>query len=130
MKTNTAKSEAKFNALRAKFLKIEAERDEFRAELARKYGSGFQRHWLTTVEEKKLGKLSARADMVETDFFELLDTISPRSWRSYVACSWVMHELTFADATTAGQLTATPQMAYGATQYDIARLMAPVAKPE
>jgi hypothetical protein len=128
MKDATKKHQTRFNKLRAKYQAITTARDEFRSTLAAHYGVNFQRSWLKPSEQRKLAAFAARADMVEEDFFTLLDAISPRSWRSIVAVSWIMESLTFADAVTAGAITAEPTGGYGATLADLNRFCRPVSQ--
>ncbi len=119
-------SEAKFNALRAKIVEVEAARDEFRAKLATVYGYGFKLAWVKTAERKKLEAFTKKADKLGDQFYTLLDSISPRSWRTGVAYSWVLTQLTYADAITSGELAVMPQCSFGSQESDMRRLMRPV----
>lgn len=121
-------NEERFNKLRAKYLAAVKKADDYSAQLAAKYGYGYQRHWLKTSEERKLTELRRKSDKPEDEFFALLDTISLRNWRSGVAVSWVMEELTYADATTTGELSTMPMIARGCTEWEMKRFMAPITK--
>ena len=119
-------NQAKFDKLREKFVALDAKRDELRGELARKYGPNFSDSWLTAGERKKLDALRERADKASDAFFDFLDTISPRSWRSGVSFFWVLTKLTYADATTRGELSVPPLGGWGATPSFLREFARPV----
>lgn len=118
-------SEVKFNALRAKILALESKREELRSSLTSQYGA-YQTSWLTPSERAKLEKLAAQINDHSDRFFELLDSISPRSWRSGVSYWWIITQLTYSDAVTRGELSVMPQIAFGSGEREMLVFMRPV----
>ena len=96
--TATDKREVEFNRLRAKYLKARAKSDALKAEFSDRYGGEWKRDWLTDSEQKKLNAAKDSVDAAVDSFFDFLDTLSPRNWRSGVPWLWVVEELKFAEA--------------------------------
>jgi hypothetical protein len=120
-------TQQKFESLQAKWRGLDHQVFERRFALKQQY----QETWYAPQGKRtSLEALEARRDKACEALYALLDTISPRSWRSTVPCSWVMDRLTFADATTRGQLTDIPQPAYGYMPQDTVRFAWPVREAE
>lgn len=120
------KHEKRFKSLRARWLSAGQAMQEFRAKMDCHYGNWWYSHHFTAAQQKKQLSLRRRSEKVSDAFYELLDTISPRQWRSGVSYHWVLNQLTYADATTTGALSVMPQAAYGATESQMRELMRPV----
>lgn len=108
-------NEEKFEAIRRRYLALEAKKEEFRDKIGQRYGYSFDRSWLSVTERTKLQSFHDRLDKISDDFYALLDEISPRSWRDGIASYWVVTELTYSDATTRGELSTMPTGGYGAS---------------
>lgn len=78
------------------------------------------------AETKKLDDLRERSDKHWDNFFNYLQSISPRNWSSFVPVTYIMESLTFEDAITKGQLSEIPPPAFGASQKDIEIFCQPI----
>lgn len=112
--------QAKFEKLRAAYIALDEKTDAIRLEYRIKYGNDW-RSCLTRAQTKKLDALHERKDRISDQFFVLLDSISPRNWRSTIAFGWVITKLSYADAITKERLSVLPEPAYGSTVGDVQR---------
>lgn len=79
-------------------------------------------------KRRRLEYLQDREYNASRAIFAWLDEHSPRQWRSGCPAYWICEALTFADAITAGPLSAVPPPAYGHTEADSVRFAGPVRK--
>jgi hypothetical protein len=120
-----------FEAIRARYLKVEARREKWRYDMFQKYRTfTLYDHMLLASERKAREAISAADDKASDAMYALLDEVSPRQWRSGVPQSWVMSSLTWEDATTAGRMSVTPPCAWGSSPSDAVRFAAPVRAAE
>lgn len=114
--------EKKFESLRRRHVRSAEREQEFRAGLLRKYGTLTPPGaWLTRTEEARLDSFDRVQCAVADEFFNLLDVISPRRWRTGVAMWWIIERLSYADAITSGPLSELPQAGYGSSQREVER---------
>lgn len=100
-----------FQKLRAQYLVKDAACRVFELALHSKYGPGMQSVWLTNPERRKQTGLYAARGKVGDRFFDLLDRIAVRDWRSGVPSHWVLEKLTWEQAT--GAMPVDPPRANG-----------------
>lgn len=113
----------RFEALQQRVQTAEAEARAFRVDLNVRFSSTA---FAGNADRKKLERLDARAKRAFDAFFKFVASISPRTWDSGVPCHWIGSKLTFADATTRGQLSTVPPPAWGFTQADMEQFALPV----
>lgn len=97
----------------------------YRINLRVKYGSA---SYGSRTEQTKLTKLGERSNKTFQRFFAFLQSISPRDWASCVPCNWMLRKLTYDDAITAGQMSMTPNPAWGYVQADAVRFAQPITE--
>lgn len=114
---HTKADHAKFEKLREQHREAAAAAWDARSALSLKYGPNGER-WAKASEKAKLEKLTKKDETIRDRFFELLDRISPRTWRG-VPSHWLMDKLTWEDAVTHGPLTHRPPPAYGYSERDL-----------
>jgi hypothetical protein len=108
--------ERRFTSLQRRYIGLRMREDRVREELSRKYGPDYQMGWLTLTEQRKLESIRGQKNKLMDQQMTLLDRISPRGWRSGVPAWWVMEKLSFADATTRGQMSVVPPASYGSSE--------------
>lgn len=64
-------------------------------------------------ERNKVIKLQDAESKASDKFFEFLDTIATRDFRSGVPLYWILQNLTYDDATTKGPMQCIPDLAWG-----------------
>lgn len=121
----TTTHEPRFSMLQRKAQDAAHAEWQYRLTLQVKYGSGHV-HYAKTAEQKRLDVLRRATNRAQDRLFVELAKISPRDWSRYVPCRWIVETLTYSDACTAGQLSVTPECAWGATVDDLQRFAAPV----
>lgn len=109
--------DTKFHALRKRYLDAEAKRDAFDMTLQRKYTSQWEKTWLSAKERHELERLNRAVDKAGDRFFDHLQAISPRNWRSGAPVHWLYTSLSYEDAVRPldDRLSVTPPLSYGAT---------------
>ena len=92
--------------------------DDYRRELNRRYQAY---NYAPSAKRRKLEAMENAARKAADKFYAFLATITPdgRKWDSGVPCSYLLKGLTYADATTRGQLAVVPPPAYGYTDQDM-----------
>ncbi len=113
-------SEQRYSTLQAKAQATAKALSSYLIDLDVKYGNG-NSCWAGRGEQTKLAMLKTRADKASGAFFASLLTIQGRDWASGIPCYWIIESLTFADATTTGQLSVVPPAAWGFTDQDSKR---------
>ena len=113
-------------ALRAKWQAADIKAKAFRNALTSKYGH-FDLY-APRGKREQYARYTAAADKIADKFFALLDSISPRNWRSGVPWYWILEHLTYADAITPDQLAVVPPCAYGLTPQDMIHFAWPVRR--
>jgi hypothetical protein len=113
----------RFNKLQAQIRDLDRQQNELRIDLRVKYSDPC---YASKTERKRLEQFSARIDRLAGKVFTILDTDSPRDWRSGAPWHWILTTLTYDDAITRGQLAIVPPPAYGYTDRDMQRFAMPL----
>jgi hypothetical protein len=97
----TAADKKRWDKLKADYAKAREAYDAHDIQLMVKYGSSFQRSWLSRTEAKKLEQLRDRMSTIGEKITDLLVSISPRGdrWLGGVPAVWIYEKLTWEDAT-------------------------------
>lgn len=122
-------TQARFEALQAKWRSAQTKAHDLRFELQYHYGDMY-RVRAPKAKMAKADKASAAEERAQDAIFTYLEANSPRSWRSGVPCYWVCDKLTYADAITAGQMSVIPPVSYGGMPSDSIRFAGPVQAKE
>jgi hypothetical protein len=116
------KARESFEAIRRRHSAAQERLAKIEDALRRKYGqTNPPSSWMTAGEYDKRERAQAAVSKEWDKMFDLLDDISPRSWRSGVAAWWIVEKLSFEDATTLGPLSETPQPGHGTTIREVER---------
>lgn len=115
----TDKKRERFDALRAKYVAQKARLDEREGAFRARYGSTWERSWLTRGEETTLDRIEAARDKARRRFFDYIQSISPRDWSYGVPYRWIAEDLPYEDAVRplGEKLSVVPPLAYGATEH-------------
>jgi hypothetical protein len=115
---------ARFESIKRRYAKVQERMAAFNEMLYERYKiPNPPRGWLRDSENRKKDEIRERESEIEDEFFNLLDQISPRSWRSGISAAWTINNLTYDDAVTEGPLSMLPEPGYGSSESD-ARLFA------
>jgi len=114
-KPSVAVQKAKFEKLRAQYLKQENDFTTLEREVAIRRG---RVEYASESERKKLDSLRDRKWKTGSKFYPILEEVSPRRWESGVPAWWIHRELSWEDAIRPlnERLSVTPPLAYGATE--------------
>lgn len=109
-------SRERFDVLRARYAEADRKFRERDVALSVKYGSCYQKSWLSADARERLERASALRDRAGGAFFTYLQRISPRDWGYGVPVHWLYEELSYDDAVRPAdeKLSVSPPLAYGA----------------
>lgn len=113
----------RYAALQTAAQRANDEARSYRISLDVRYSHGI---WAKRTEQKRVDQLDARAQRAFDKYFTYLSAISPRDWSVSVPCSWILYNLSFADAITKGQLSVVPDAAWGYTEHHMRQFAAEI----
>lgn len=116
-------SQERFDELQAKYRAAHEAYWNFHRSLKSKYGETWR---APSSMEKKLKSAENREYKSWQAVMVWLERFSPRQWTG-IPVHWICSSLTYADATTTGQMAVIPPPAYGYSPDDSIRFARPVA---
>lgn len=114
-----------FDELQTNCRVTESMADGLRRELNAKHQ---QYQFAPKTQQKRLEKLDKAAYKAREKILDWLAKNSPRDWCKGIPFWWSYRKLTYEDAITSGQLSVTPEPAYGYSQLDSQWFAGPITK--
>ena len=116
----TVADRRKFDSLQRQWAGLKERRHTFEFDvLLPKYGQVQPpRMWMTPAEIKRFDGIIDREHKLIDAMHELLDRISPRSWRSGVGATHPF-DMPWEDAVTRGRLSKVPSVPYGGSEAQV-----------
>jgi hypothetical protein len=113
----TSSDKKRWDDLHAAYAKAEDAESAYGLSFVSKYGSQYERSWLTRGQQKKLEDLRDRKDKIGDKIFELVERVSPRDWSHGVPAHWIRRDLTWEDAIRpkSEPLSVVPPLSYGSS---------------
>jgi len=115
-----------WRALQQRYATAADKRGAFYSDKRFKYGDGSTAYY-SAAERKQWEKLRNSEDRAMDRIMAWLDKHgSPRNWHITLPCNFICRELTFESATTLDAIEQDAPPAYGYTDADVARFLAPL----
>lgn len=83
-------------------------------------------HNASMTDRRKVIKMQDAENAASDKFFEFLDTIATRNFRSGAPIYWILQNLTYDDAVTYGPMSCIPDLAWGCHESSLDKFRLPV----